>query len=100
LPPRRECAPLWLDRLLAALPGIETTLLVGQYAQRHYLGRRRKASLTATVRAWRDYAPAHLPLPHPSPRNTPWFQRHPWFERELVPMLRERIAEVLGRAGA
>jgi uracil-DNA glycosylase len=100
LPPRRECAQLWLEQLLAALPNIEMTLLIGQYAQRHYLGRRRKASLTATVEAWRDYAPAYVPLPHPSPRNTPWFQRHPWFERELVPMLRERIAKVLDRPGA
>jgi len=97
LPPRRECAELWLDALLAKLPHIETTLLIGQYAQRHYLGRRRKASLTATVEAWRDYAPRFLPLPHPSPRNTPWFQRHPWFERDLVPALRERVAAVLAR---
>jgi uracil-DNA glycosylase len=96
LPPRRECAELWLDALLAKLPHIETTLLIGQYAQRHYLGRRRKASLTATVEAWRDYAPRFLPLPHPSPRNTPWFQRHPWFERDLVPALRERVAKLLG----
>lgn len=96
LPPRRECAELWLDALLAKLPHIEMTLLIGQYAQRHYLGRRRKASLTATVEAWRDYAPRFLPLPHPSPRNTPWFQRHPWFERDLVPALRERVAKLLG----
>ncbi len=96
LPPRRECAELWLDALLAKLPHIETTLLIGQYAQRHYLGRRRKASLTATVEAWRDYAPRFLPLPHPSPRNTPWFQRHPWFERDLVPALRERVAKLQG----
>lgn len=98
LPPRRECAELWLDRLLAALSNIETTLLIGQYAQRHFLGRQRKASLTETVEAWRDYAPHYLPLPHPSPRNTPWFQRHAWFERDLVPVLREQVGDILGRA--
>lgn len=91
LPPRRECATLWLDRLLARLPRIQLTLLVGQYAQRHFLGPRRKESLAATVEAWREYAPRFLPLPHPSPRNQPWLKRHPWFELELVPLLRARI---------
>ncbi|MCE3602585.1 uracil-DNA glycosylase family protein [Massilia sp. P8910] len=96
LPPRTECADLWLDQLLANLPDIELTLLIGAYAQRHFLGARRKASLTATVQAWRDVAPRYFPLPHPSPRNTPWLQRHPWFEQELVPVLRARIAQVFG----
>ena len=92
LAPRRECATLWLDHLLAKLPHIELTLLIGLHAQRHFLGNRRKRSLTETVRAWREYAPDYLPLPHPSPRNTPWFQRNPWFEQELLPVLRERIS--------
>ncbi len=92
LPPRRECASLWLDHLLAKLPHIELTLLIGLHAQRHFLRSRRKASLTETVKAWREYAPFYLPLPHPSARNTPWFQRNPWFEDELLPGLRERIA--------
>ncbi|HJV00625.1 MAG TPA: uracil-DNA glycosylase family protein [Burkholderiaceae bacterium] len=94
LPPRRECATLWLDQLLAELPHIELTLLIGLHAQRHFLGSGRKSSLTETVRAWREFGPRYLPLPHPSPRNTPWFQRHPWFERELLPALRERIASL------
>ncbi len=96
LPPRRECAALWLDLLLAKLPRIELTLLIGQYAQRHFLGRRRKLSLTETTRAWREYAPQYLPLPHPSPRNTPWIQRNPWFERQVLPALRTRISVLLG----
>lgn len=91
LAPRRECAALWLDHFLAKLPQIELTLLIGLHAQRHFLGNRRKRSLTETVRAWREFAPAYLPLPHPSARNTPWFQRNPWFEHELLPVLRERI---------
>jgi uracil-DNA glycosylase len=91
MPPRRECASLWLDQLLARLPRIELTLLIGQYAQRHFLGSRRKPSLAATVRAWRAYAPHYMALPHPSPRNQPWFKHHPWFERQLVPVLRKRI---------
>jgi uracil-DNA glycosylase len=97
LPPRRECAALWLDRLLSKMPLIEVTLLVGLHAQRHYLGNRRKASLAETIGAWREYAPEYFPLPHPSPRNTPWFQRNPGFERALVPALRRRIAGLVGR---
>ena len=91
LPPRRECADLCLDLLLARLPEIELTLLIGLHAQRHFLGRRRKASLTETVKAWREFAPDCFPLPHPSERNTPWFQRNPWFEDDLVPALRRRV---------
>jgi len=91
-PPRRECAPLWHDRLNAHLPEIGLTLLIGQWAQARYLGVRRKATLTDTVRAWRDYLPLGLiPLPHPSPRNQPWLVKHPWFEAELVPAIREIV---------
>lgn len=95
LPPRRECADLWLDRVLAQMPHIELTLLVGAYAQRRFLGDERRASLTETVAAWRDYGAARMPLPHPSPRNQGWFKHHPWFERELLPVLRERVAKAL-----
>ena len=90
-PPRRECATLWLDLLLARMPHIELTLLIGHYAQRHFLGRRRKRSLAETTKRWREYAPAYFPLPHPSPRNQPWLKRNPWFERRLVPELRRRV---------
>jgi len=95
LPPRRECAELWLDQLLAKLPQVELTLLIGLYAQRHFLRARRYPSLTETLRRWQDYAPAYIPLPHPSARNTPWFQSHPWFEHDLVPMLRGRVHRLL-----
>lgn len=95
LPPRRECAPLWMGRLLAQLPRIELTLLIGRHAQRWFLGSANRATLAETVAAYADYAPRFLPLPHPSPRNTAWFQRHLWFERELVPVLRRRVAALL-----
>lgn len=97
LPPRRECADLWLAHLLAKLPQIELTLLIGQHAQRHFLGRHRKPTLTATTRAWRDYAPRYAPLPHPSPRNQPWLKAHPWFERQVIPALRARVHALLAR---
>lgn len=96
LPPRKECAELWLDQLLFALPNIELTLLIGLYAQRHFLKNRCKPTLTETVRNWQEYAPRYISLPHPSPRNTPWFQRHAWFEQELLPELRIRVAAAIG----
>ncbi len=95
LPPRPECAPLWHPPLRAALTGVGLTLLVGQYAQAHYLGRRRRPSLTETVRAWADYGPDILPLPHPSWRNTGWLKKNPWFEAELLPELRARVRRFL-----
>ena len=97
LPPRRECAQLWLDLLLDRLPQIELTLLIGQYAQRRFLGNRRKASLTETTREWQEYAPKYFPVPHPSPRNTSWFRSNAWFERKLLPELRARIGAILAR---
>lgn len=95
LPPRRECAKLWLDQLLAKLPSIELTLLIGLHAQRHFLGSRRKPTLAETAMAWREYSPAFIPLPHPSPRNTPWLQRNSGFERKLLPELRKRVDSIL-----
>lgn len=94
-PPRRECRDTWHPRLMPLLPRVELTLLVGQYAQAHGLGARRGDSLTATVRAWRDYFPTLVPLPHPSPRNVAWFKANPWFEGDVLPALRGRVAEVL-----
>ncbi len=95
LPPRRECAPAWHPRLLAAMPDVQLTLLIGRYAQEYYLRDNGKASLTETVAAYEDYLPHALPLPHPSPRNQAWWKRNPWFERELLPLLRQRIETIL-----
>ncbi|HVO15680.1 MAG TPA: uracil-DNA glycosylase family protein [Alphaproteobacteria bacterium] len=96
-PPRPECAPTWHGRLRALLPDIELTLLVGQYAQAFYLGERRQGSLTETVRHWRAYLPAFLPTPHPSWRSINWLKRNPWFEAEVVPELRARVAALVVR---
>ena len=91
LPPRRECAPLWHVRVMQRLPNIELTLLVGSHAQAYYLGDRCGATMTESVRAWRRHAPRFVPLPHPSWRNTAWLKRNPWFEKELLPELRESV---------
>lgn len=95
LPPRPECAPLWHDRLLAMLPNLKLTLLVGAYAQRYYLGDRAGKTLTETVSRWREFGLAILPTPHPSPRNLLWLRRNPWFEAEVVPALQTRVGELL-----
>jgi len=100
LPPRAECAQTWHPQLLPQLPRIELTLLIGQYAQRYFLGTARGDDLTATVRAYRDYLPRCLPLPHPSPRNIGWFRRNPWFESEVLPTLRRRVQALLGANAA
>jgi uracil-DNA glycosylase len=95
LPPRPECAPLWHPQLLPLMPGIELTLLVGQYAQRRYLGAGVKATLTETVKAWRTCDAKFLPLPHPSWRNSGWLKQNPWFARDLLPNLRRRMKALL-----
>jgi len=93
LPPRKECAPLWRPRLLPLLNNLRLTLLVGGYAQRYHLETKR--GLTETVREWRRFNETVLPLPHPSWRNSGWLKREPWFEAELVPELRRRVARAL-----
>ena len=95
LAPPPVCARTWHPAVLASLPAVRLTLLVGGYAQKRYLGAAAKGGVTATVAAWRDFLPNTLPLPHPSWRNTAWLQRNPWFETELLPVLRARVAAAL-----
>ena len=85
------------SRLMAALPQMDLTLVIGSYAQTWTFGDAVKPSMTQTVQAWRDYAPTHLPLPHPSWRNTGWLKKNPWFDAEVVGYLRGRVGEVLER---
>ena len=95
LPPRPECSQTWHQRLLANLPDIQLVLAIGQYAQHYHIGDRMQKNLTETVKAWRDYAPKVIPLPHPSPRNNIWLKRNEWFELEVIPYVRERVGELL-----
>jgi uracil-DNA glycosylase len=98
LPPRPECAPAWHPRLLPLLKHVQLTLAIGQYAQAGLLGTRRGSTLTDTVQAWRTHlAQGVLPLPHPSPRNQAWLKHNPWFESELLPVLREQVARLLAQ---
>jgi uracil-DNA glycosylase len=97
LPPRPECAPLWRGKVLEKLPNVELTLLLGQFSHGWHLGKSREKSLTQTVVRWQDYWPTHLPLPHPSPRNMRWFKINPWFEAQVLPVLRARVGELTGK---
>lgn len=94
-PPRPECAPAWRKRLLAALPNVELTLVIGSYAIDWHLGERAAATMTETVSRFRDYLPSVFPLPHPSWRNNAWLSRNPWFASDALPLLRERVAALL-----
>jgi uracil-DNA glycosylase len=81
--------------LFKHLPHLETTLLVGQYAQRHYLGTRRKASITETVQAFSTYSPQFFPLPHPSWRSLIWMRKHAWFEQRVILELRKVVRKAI-----
>lgn len=94
LPPPKVCAETWRARILEQLQDIRLTLLIGGYAQNWHLEDAPKG-VTATVARWREFLPAALPLPHPSWRNTGWLKKNPWFEAELLPVLRKRVAEAL-----
>lgn len=104
LPPRRECAPSWRDKLFAEMPAVELLLAVGAYAQRWHLGALARPTLTETVLAWREImlatakgsGPTVIPLPHPSWRNNAWLKGNLWFEAELLPVLRREITDRFG----
>jgi uracil-DNA glycosylase len=98
LPPRPECAPAWREALLARLTKLQLTLVIGHYAQAYHLPNP-QASLTQAVEDWRATWPRVVPMPHPSPRNIAWVKRNPWFEAELLPALRVRVAQVLAGEG-
>ncbi len=97
LPPRKECAPAWRAQLLAALPNIKLTIVLGKYAQAYHLPHTKHLALTELVKSWREYWPTTLPLPHPSPRNNIWLANNPWFERDVVPELADAVQSILNR---
>ncbi len=96
LPPRPECADLWREQLLAMMPNVELTLVIGQYAIAWHLPELKKQSLTNTVKEWRTHWPNQLPLPHPSPRNNIWLKKNAWFEDDVLPSLQNRVRSLLG----
>jgi uracil-DNA glycosylase len=97
-PPRRGFAERWHPRLLELKPDVRLTILIGGYAQKHYLGKRAAKNLTETVHGFAGYLPDFFPLVHPSPLNFRWQAKNPWFETDVLPALRARVAEALSDA--
>jgi uracil-DNA glycosylase len=99
LPPRPECAPLWHPQILTLFKTPPLILLIGQYAQRYYLRKSFKDSLTETVKNYQEYLPQYFPLPHPSPRNQNWVKVNSWFTTEVIPQLRREIQKRIIASG-
>lgn len=91
LPPRKECADKWRQSVLSHLSDIQLTLVIGQYAMKWHLGKEMEKTLTATVRNWQSYSDSIFPLPHPSPRNYGWLKKNPWFEKDILPSLKNKV---------
>ncbi|MFT5134654.1 MAG: uracil-DNA glycosylase [Gammaproteobacteria bacterium] len=94
LPPRPECAEIWMERILNTLKQKELILLIGQYSQKYFLQEMSKPRLTDTVKHWREYLPDYFVLPHPSPRNNIWLRKNAWFEEDVIPSLQNRIRQI------
>ncbi|NLK69510.1 MAG: uracil-DNA glycosylase family protein [Clostridiaceae bacterium] len=97
LPPRKGFAEKWHPLLLEKMPNIETIILVGNHAQKYYLGNKMEKNLTESVRNYKNYLPKYLPLVHPSPLNIGWFKRNPWFESEVLLVLKEIVGNCLNK---
>jgi uracil-DNA glycosylase len=94
-PPRKGFAEKWHPQLLAEMPNVKLTMLVGTYSQGYYLGKRRGKNLTETVQNFEQYLPDYFPLVHPSPLNFRWQNKNPWFERDVLPVLKELVHEII-----
>jgi len=95
LPPRKECAPQWHPALFEELPNLRLKVVIGNYAQKYYLGKRAERTLTDTVRNFEAYLPAHFPLVHPSPLNHGWLKKNPWYEADVLPVLKRRVHDLV-----
>jgi uracil-DNA glycosylase len=95
LPPRKDFAALWHKKILQQMPSVELMILIGQYAQKHYLKKDMRHSLTETVSNYADYLPNYFPIVHPSPLNFRWLNKNHWFQKEVIPALQVRIGQIL-----
>ena len=95
LPPRKECAIAWHEKVWSQMPTIQLALLIGKYAQEYYLKEKVKENLTETVRNYKSYLPNYLPLPHPSPRNNIWEKKNEWFGLDILPDLKKRVEQII-----
>jgi uracil-DNA glycosylase len=95
-PPRPECAKEWREKVLNHLSKVGLVLVIGKYALDYHLADKQKENLTETVKAWREYWPNQVPMPHPSPRNNIWLRKNPWFEKEVIPSIQARVKDLIG----
>ncbi len=94
LPPMPECASTWRSQLMHTLGQIELTIIIGRYAIDWHLPQYKGANVTQVVSQWRQHQPAKFVLPHPSPRNNRWLKQNSWFESDVIPALKQRVAEI------
>ena len=95
LPPRSFIAKEYHKDILDLMPDIKLTILIGSYSMKYYLGKGMKENLTETVRSYKEYLPKYFPIVHPSPLNFRWQKANPWFEGEVVPVLRDKVHKIL-----
>jgi uracil-DNA glycosylase len=95
LPPRPECAPLWHSKIVSEMKDIKLTILIGQYAQKYYLGKDFNTNITGNIRSFKRFMPDYLPLVHPSPRNRIWQKKNPWFESTVIPFLQQHVKQIM-----
>lgn len=95
LPPRKECAPLWHDAVWEQFKNVQLKIVIGKYAQDHYLKTYVKKNLTENVANYNDFLPSLFPIPHPSPVNRFWTIKNPWFEEDVVPKLKKRVSSII-----
>lgn len=93
LPPRPECAPMWMPKILEHLKNIKLKVIIGVYAHEYFLNEKRLVG--EIVKSWKKYSPDVFPLPHPSPRNNIWLKRNPWVEEDLIPELQRLVKQNL-----
>ena len=94
-PPRKSFAPKWHEKVLELMPNIQLIILVGSYAQNYYLKEIKKSNLTETVYHYKEYLPTYFPIVHPSPLNFRWFNKNPWFEEDVLPVLKSTVKNIL-----
>ena len=94
LPPRSFIAKEYHKDILELMPDIKLTILIGSYSMKYYLGKGMKENLTETVRRYKEYLPKYFPIVHPSPLNFRWQKANPWFEGEVVPVLKDMVGKI------
>ena len=95
--PPRCCFDMWTRREIELKPGTRMMLVVGREASSRLFPKREFTELVFQDQEY-DGIPCYV-LPHPSPLNVRWFRMHPEFETQRMPVIREKLHQVLREAG-